>query len=186
MMLFRPTGSARTPLLLAAALLLLIGALVFAYSHLLVSNAGSTATSTDSSLRSRLTQMQYYVTQEDGTEPAFQNEYWDHKEEGIYVDIVSGEALFSSTDKYDSHTGWPSFVKPIADSAVTFDTDSFLGYERTEVRSVIANSHLGHIFDDGPIDRGGKRYCINSAALRFVAKADMEKEGYSEYLPLFN
>ena len=133
-----------------------------------------------------LTDYQKYVTQHDGTEPAFRNEYWDNKEEGIYVDIVSGEPLFSSTDKYDSGSGWPSFTKPINESHVEEHADHKLGVERTEVRSAHGDSHLGHVFNDGPPEAGGQRYCINSASLRFIPKADLEKEGYGEYLSLFD
>lgn len=133
----------------------------------------------------KLDKMQQYVTQHDGTEPAFDNAYWDHKEEGIYVDIVTGEPLFSSTDKFDSGTGWPSFTRPIEQAMVTTDTDYKIGYARTEVRSKHGDSHLGHVFEDGPKQYGGKRYCINSAALRFIPKADLAKEGYEEYLSLF-
>lgn len=132
----------------------------------------------------KLTDMQKYVTQHDGTERPFDNEYWDHKEDGIYVDVVSGEALFSSLDKFDSGTGWPSFTKPIG--AVAEHTDSKLGMQRTEVRSAQADSHLGHIFPDGPKEKGGMRYCINSAALKFIPKDKMAAEGYGEYLSLFN
>lgn len=132
-----------------------------------------------------LTDMQKYVTQDDGTEPAFDNEYWDNKEAGIYVDVQSGEPLFSSKDKYNSGTGWPSFTKPInADNVVT-KTDKRLFFSRTELRSKGADSHLGHVFDDGPADKGGKRFCINSAALRFIAKDELEKQGYSQYLEMF-
>jgi peptide methionine sulfoxide reductase msrA/msrB len=136
-------------------------------------------------LKEKLTSLQYEVTQEEGTERAFQNEYWDNKKLGIYVDIVSGEPLFSSTDKYDSGTGWPSFTKPIDNGALVEKQDRKLFMVRTEVRSRIANSHLGHVFDDGP-DPTGKRYCINSASLRFVPVEDMEKENYGQYLHLFN
>jgi peptide methionine sulfoxide reductase msrA/msrB len=132
-----------------------------------------------------LTDMQKYVTQHGGTEKPFENEYWDHKEEGIYVDVISGEPLFSSTDKFDSGTGWPSFTRPIAEHNIKTKADMGLGMIRTEVKSKNADSHLGHVFEDGPKDKGGLRYCINSAALRFVPKTDLEAEGYSEYLSLF-
>ncbi|GAA2053394.1 peptide-methionine (R)-S-oxide reductase MsrB [Williamsia deligens] len=128
---------------------------------------------------------QYRVTQKDGTEPAFHNEYWDNHEPGIYVDVVSGEPLFSSTDKYDSGTGWPSFTRPIEDDAVTTKTDRKLLMKRTEVRSSSADSHLGHVFGDGPRSAGGQRYCMNSAALRFVPADQLEEQGYGEYRALF-
>ena len=133
----------------------------------------------------QLTDIQEYVTQHDGTEPAFKNEYWDNKEPGIYVDVVSGEPLFSSKDKFDSGTGWPSFTKPIDQTEIVEKEDNKLFMTRTEVRSKSADSHLGHVFNDGPKDEGGMRYCINSAALRFIHKDDLEKEGYGEYLKLF-
>lgn len=136
-------------------------------------------------LRERLTPMQYAVTQENGTEPPFQNELWNHKEEGIYVDIVSGEPLFSSLDKFDSDCGWPSFTKPLHMANVKGRTDTSHGMVRLEVRSKEADSHLGHVFDDGP-GPDGLRFCINSAALRFIPKDDLEKEGYGEYKQLFN
>ncbi len=134
----------------------------------------------------KLTEMQRYVTQHGGTERPFENEYWDNKAAGIYVDVISGEPLFSSTDKFDSGTGWPSFTQPISAPNLSEHADKKLGMTRTEVKSSGSNAHLGHVFDDGPKDKGGKRYCINSAALRFVPLADLEKEGYGEYLPLFN
>ena len=136
-------------------------------------------------LRKILTPLQYKVTQEAGTEPPFKNEYFENKEAGIYVDRVDGTPLYSSLDKYDSGTGWPSFTRPIDPSIVKFVDDSTLWSARIEVRSKNADSHLGHVFDDGPKDRGGKRYCMNSAALKFIARADLEKEGYGEYRSLF-
>jgi methionine-R-sulfoxide reductase len=134
----------------------------------------------------RLTDAQFRVTQKDGTEPAFRNEYWNNHEAGIYVDVVSGQPLFSSLDKYDSGTGWPSFTKPIDDDAVTTKTDRSLWMSRTEVRSAGADSHLGHVFDDGPRGAGGLRYCMNSAALRFVPLAQLDAEGYGSYRALFD
>ncbi len=131
-----------------------------------------------------LTDFQKYVIK-GGTEPAFKNEYWDNHAQGIYVDAVSGEPLFSSTDKYDSGTGWPSFTKPISENEIVQHTDKSFSMTRIEVKSKNADSHLGHVFDDGPKDKGGKRYCINSAALHFIAKNDLQKEGYGEYLKLF-
>ena len=136
-------------------------------------------------MKKKLTPEQYRVTQENGTERPFQNAYWDHKEEGIYVDVVSGEPLFSSTDKYDSGTGWPSFSKSIDESNVKTKLDLDLSGARTEVRSKSGDSHLGHVFKDGPKEKGGNRFCINSASLRFVPKASLEKEGYGKYLSLF-
>jgi peptide methionine sulfoxide reductase msrA/msrB len=138
----------------------------------------------DEALRAMLTEEQYKVTQHEGTERPFVNQYANTKEKGIYVDIVSGEPLFVSTDKYDSGTGWPSFVKPITNDAITLHEDRKLFTTRTEVRSKIADSHLGHVFGDGPKDKGGMRYCMNSAAMRFVPLEDMEKNGYGEYIPL--
>lgn len=133
-----------------------------------------------------LTDMQKYVTQHNGTEPPFQNEYWDHHEEGIYVDVTTGEPLFSSKDKFDSGTGWPSFTKPLQSTAVGEKIDASHGMTRTEVRSSKGDAHLGHVFTDGPKDKGGMRYCINSASLRFIPKADLEKEGYGQFAPLFD
>lgn len=133
-----------------------------------------------------LTSYQKYITQHGGTEKPFENEYWDNKEDGIYVDVVSGEPLFSSTDKFDSGTGWPSFTRPIKEEVVQMKEDNSLGMTRTEVKSSSASSHLGHVFDDGPVDAGGQRYCINSASLRFIPKDKLEEEGYGEYLVLFD
>lgn len=135
-------------------------------------------------IKSKLTAKQYEVTQNAGTEAPFHNEYWDHHEQGIYVDIVTGEPLFSSRDKYDSGTGWPSFTKPIAAEAVIEKSDNSFCMERVEVRSRFGDSHLGHVFDDGPIERGGKRYCLNSAALRFIPLEKMEQMGYSDLISL--
>lgn len=135
-------------------------------------------------LRNRLTPLQYEVTQNEATERSFENEYWDNKQDGIYVDIVSGQPLFNSTDKFKSGTGWPSFIRPISPDALSTHTDSRFFIKRTELKSSIANSHLGHVFEDGP-EPTGLRYCINSAALRFIPKEELEANGYGEYLSLF-
>ena len=134
-------------------------------------------------LKDRLTPMQYAVTQNAATEPPYTGEYDDFFEKGIYVDVVSGEALFSSLDKYDSGCGWPAFTKPL--TKLTQRRDQSFGMERTEVRSRQADSHLGHVFTDGPLDKGGLRYCINSAALKFISYDQLEEEGYGEYRQLF-
>jgi peptide methionine sulfoxide reductase msrA/msrB len=133
-----------------------------------------------------LTPLQQHVTQNKGTEAPFQNEYWDNKAEGIYVDLMTGEPLFSSTDKYDSGTGWPTFSKPIDKKNVSEHNDADHGMVRTEIKSSSSNAHLGHVFNDGPKEAGGMRYCMNSAALKFVPKEKMQEEGYGEYLSLFD
>ena len=135
---------------------------------------------------SHLNDKEKYITLHDGTEPPFQNEYWENHESGIYVDKISGEPLFSSTDKFDSGTGWPSFTKPINETVVKELQDDSIGMTRTEVRSSKADAHLGHVFNDGPAESGGLRYCTNSASLRFIHKDDLEKEGYGQYLSLFD
>jgi methionine-R-sulfoxide reductase len=136
-------------------------------------------------LKKKLTPEQFRVTQQCGTEPPFRNEYWDNHKPGIYVDVVSGEPLFTSLDKFDSGSGWPSFTKPIEKEHVKEKSDRAFGMERTEVRSNKSDSHLGHVFDDGPTDKGGQRYCINSAALRFIPVEKLKEEGYEQFLPLF-
>lgn len=139
----------------------------------------------DADLQKKLTPEQYRVTQMCGTEPAFRNEYWDNHRDGIYVDVVSGEPLFTSLDKFDSGSGWPSFTKPLEKGNVAEKTDGSHGMERVEVRSSKGDSHLGHVFDDGPSDKGGLRYCINSASLKFIPVEKLKEEGYGQYLPLF-
>ena len=140
----------------------------------------------DDELKKTLTRLQYDVTQKNATEPPFQNEYFDNTKSGIYVDITSGEPLFLSTDKFDSGCGWPSFTKPIDTKKVKNKTDFTHGMKRTEVRALISDSHLGHVFTDGPVSKGGLRYCINSASIRFIPKEDMEKEGYEDFISLIS
>jgi methionine-R-sulfoxide reductase len=139
----------------------------------------------EAELKAKLTPEQFAVTQEAATEPPFQNEFWDNHRPGIYVDVVSGRPLFSSLDKFDSGCGWPSFSAPLAGTDVVERVDHSYGMQRTEVRSAAAGSHLGHVFDDGPADKGGLRYCINSASLKFIPLEEMEKDGYGQYLEPF-
>jgi methionine-R-sulfoxide reductase len=180
---------------ITAAALVTAGALVIVHN---ASRAEPAETSTHSStnmtdfkkpnaaeLKKKLTAEQFAVTQQSATEPPFRNAYWDNHRPGIYVDIVSGQPLFSSLDKFDSGCGWPSFTRPLAGTDVVEHVDNSYGMERTEVRSAAADSHLGHVFDDGPADKGGLRYCINSASLKFIPVEDMEKAGYGKYLEPF-
>jgi methionine-R-sulfoxide reductase len=167
-------------LALAASLLLLPGASTWAATPA----AKPFIKPSDAELKKKLTPMQYNVTQHEGTEPAFHNEYWDNHKAGLYVDVVSGEPLFSSNDKYESGTGWPSFTRPLEPKNIVTKTDHLLGMARTEVRSKLADSHLGHVFDDGPAPTH-LRYCMNSASMRFVPVERLEAEGYGRYLPLF-
>jgi methionine-R-sulfoxide reductase len=176
------------------AALVIVGGLFILY-HAMASRDNETKVTTgqgatnkveipDTELRKRLTEEQYRVTMQCGTEPPFQNEYWNNHEPGIYVDIISGEPLFTSLDKFDSGTGWPSFTKPVSKETLEEKTDSSFGMKRTEVRSKASDAHLGHVFDDGP-GPTRMRYCINSAALRFIPVAKLKEEGYGQYLSLF-
>ena len=173
---------------LSGAVAVVVGSILFGYAQEQKKENEkmnpNKAVPSDAELRSQLTKDQYRVTRECGTETPFQNAYWDNHKAGIYVDLITGEPLFSSLDKFDSGTGWPSFTKPISKERVVEKRDSSFGMERTEVRSGKSNSHLGHIFEDGPPPTG-ERYCVNSAALRFVPVEKLKEEGYGDYLALF-
>lgn len=178
-MKIRLVGQVSKNLIYAVLILLILGSPIMSQSW---DQEQKYKKPTKEELKKMLTDEQYTCTQEEGTERPFQNAYWNNKADGIYIDIVSGEPLFSSLDKYDSGTGWPSFTKPIEDNRLATKTDKKLGYERVEIRSKAADSHLGHVFDDGPKEFGGKRYCMNSAALKFIPLEEMKSKGYGRFL----
>jgi peptide-methionine (R)-S-oxide reductase len=172
--------------LIAAALVALAAGGVVAFAQPRHATTTAQSAAAEPQTRNAFERLRDYVMDRNGTERAFDNAYWDNHEAGIYVEARTGEPLFASTDKFDSGSGWPSFTRPIDISSVTRRTDQSIGMERTEVRSAQGNAHLGHVFNDGPADRGGQRYCINSCALRFIPRDQMAAEGYGEYLPLID
>ena len=185
-----PVTSSRSWIFTAFLVIAAVGAIFFLTRAMAQKNddtetVPSQSSGDDAELRKRLTKEQYYVTKQNGTEAPFRNEYWDNKKPGIYVDVISGDPLFSSLDKFDSGTGWPSFTKPLDKENVVEKSDVSMGMRRVEARSKKSDAHLGHIFDDGPRDKGGIRYCMNSASLRFVPVEKLKEEGYERFLPLF-
>ena len=181
-------GSSRSWMFIALVAIVAAGSVIFFLNRAMAQKndtASAQTTGEDAELRKRLTKEQYYVTKQNGTERPFANEYWDNKRAGIYVDVISGEPLFSSLDKFDSGTGWPSFTKPLAKENIVEKNDGTHGMVRVEVRSKTSDSHLGHLFDDGPRDKGGMRYCMNSASMRFIPVEKLKEAGYERFLPLF-